>query len=89
MTTFNDSSPIIITPDASASAGMDGSAFWECVTRTASTIIDTLPRCGSSSLVNESQALRKELGRLVGIMERASMPLVQLDPPNANPELPQ
>lgn len=49
------------------------SAFWSCVAGSVATITDTLPRCGSSSLVNESRSLREALARLVGIMERGEI----------------
>ena len=62
------------------------SAFWQSVAATAAVIIETLPKCGSSSLVNESQSLRKELGRLVGIMERSSIPMAVISQQNVDME---
>lgn len=44
-------------------------AFWEAVASTARVIIQTLPSCGSSSLVAESRTMRESLTRIVGIME--------------------
>lgn len=56
--------------DSAGCAPTAGSDFWECVRQTAETIVETLPKCGSSCLVNESRSLREALARLVGIMER-------------------
>jgi transposase-like protein len=50
----------------------DCSAFWDSVTKTAAKIIETLPKCGGTSLCYESNALKKELERLIGIMVRSA-----------------
>ncbi len=60
----------ITTPCTADAAPL--AAYWQGVTATLRTIIETLPRMGSTALMNESASLRKELGRLVSILEHGA-----------------